>query len=139
MIDASIAVKWFSAEGETDVAGALDLMSRHVRGELWLIAPDLLYYEVANALVHKKALSDGEVRLAMRDTFALGLQTVNIDGELMAVSIETARRAAVTVHDACYAALARVRNLPLVTANPRHQNQNLGCEVIPLEEWESAT
>jgi len=135
VIDASIVVKWFSAEGEDNVARALEIMDGHVDGELLLTAPDLLYYEVANALVHKKALTDEEVRLALRDTFALGLQTSVVDVDLMTLSIEMARKAAITVYDACYAALAHQRKCPLVTANPRHQAQVLNCEVIPLENW----
>jgi len=135
VVDASVAVKWFSAVGEPHVPQAVDIMTRHVRGELNLAAPDLLYYEVANALVRKTALSDAKVRLSLRDLFALGLETVATSADLMAVSIKLARRLNITIYDACYAALAQQQGCPLVTANPRHQSGALGCEVIPLDKW----
>jgi predicted nucleic acid-binding protein len=53
----------------------------------------------------------------------------------MVIAAELARKLKITIYDACYAALSRINNIPLVTANPRHQIHALGCEVIPLEQW----
>ena len=135
VVDASVAVKWFSMAGEDDVERAVDILDRQAEGELSLAAPDLLYYELANALAHKRALSVEEVQEAVRHIFALGLRTPPVDGELMALSVNLARRAAITVYDASYAALAGKLKCPLVTANPRHQKQSLGCVVVPLRDW----
>jgi predicted nucleic acid-binding protein len=58
-----------------------------------------------------------------------------MNAELMVIAAELARQLRITIYDACYAALSRINNIPLVTANPRHQMHRLGCEVIPLEQW----
>jgi predicted nucleic acid-binding protein len=127
-----VAVKWFSAEGEAGVAEARKLLDGQAEGAISLTAPDLIYYELANVLVHKKGLATGEVQQAMADTFTLGLEAAPMDSELMNVSVELARNCGITVYDACYAALARKLDVPLVTANPRHQSSALGCKVLPL-------
>jgi len=137
VIDASIVVKWFSASGEESVPQAVDILERHVGGGLKIVVPDLLYYEVANALVHKKSLTEDKISLALKSLFDLDLETVAISAALMVLSIELARKSGITVYDACYAAIAKDTGTPLVTANPRHQNNALSCEVIPIEKWRS--
>ena len=135
VVDASVVVKWFSAEGEAYVSQAVEIMEGHVGEAIGIIVPDLLYYEVANALVHKKALSDREIQLSMQSLFHLGLESFPVDADLIGMSAELARKLKITIYDACYAALARSESIPLVTANPRHQAHALGCQVIPLGQW----
>ncbi len=135
VVDASVVVKWFSAAGEAYVSQAVEIMEGHVSDEIAIVIPDLLYYEVANALVHKKALSDKEIQFSMQSLFHLGLESFPVDADLMGMSAELARKLKITIYDACYAAVSRINNIPLVTANPRHQIHALGCEVIPLEQW----
>ena len=135
VIDASIAVKWFSSLEEANVSQAVDILERSVKGEIALLVPALIYYEVSNVLVHKKVLSNEKVQLSIASLFSLGMQTIHADADLMVMSARLARQFGITVYDACYATLAQKYNCPLVTANPRHQGQTLGCQVIPIEEW----
>jgi len=135
VVDASVAVKWFSAVGEAGVPQAVDILERQIKGEIGVLVPDLLCYEVANALVYKKAISIDKLQLAVENLFSLGLQTVSMDRELMMRCVSLAREFNISVYDACYVAVAQISESPLVTANPRHQNQALGCQVVLLEEW----
>jgi predicted nucleic acid-binding protein len=50
VLDASVVIKWFSEEEYTEKA--LELRERIRYGEEQVIAPDLLLYELANALKH---------------------------------------------------------------------------------------
>lgn len=54
VVDASVALKWFV--DEPDSAPALALRNAHIAGQSPLVAPDLLIYEVANALLHNSRL-----------------------------------------------------------------------------------
>ena len=135
VIDASIAVKWFSTLEEANVPQAVDILDRCTKGQIDLLVPALLYYEVSNALVYKKVLSNEKVRLSIAGLFSLGMQTIHTDTDFMLMSAGLARQFGITVYDACYVALAQRLDCPLVTANPRHQGQTLGCQVIPIEEW----
>ena len=136
MIDASIVVKWFSASGESNVNQAVDLLEHQVTGDISLVVPELVYYEVANALVHKKVLSDEMVSRAMKDLLSLGLNSYATDAGIMINACMIARKFKITVYDACYIALAQQSGHPLVTANPRHQMQIADCQIIPIEQWQ---
>ena len=63
VIDASIAVKWFNKEEYSDVADKLKNM--HVRGEVVLVAPVLLLFEVANALRYNPDFESEDVEDAI--------------------------------------------------------------------------
>ena len=135
VLDASVGVKWFSDKGEASLRQTLAIRDAHITQQLVIVVPDLFYYEVINAIVHKKFIPTEAVQLAASKIFALELSTVYIDADLMSASVKLARQFGITVYDACYAALAQKYDCPLVTANPRHQVQTLGCQVIPIEEW----
>ena len=135
MLDASVGVKWFSQRGEDSLPQALAIREGHLAGDVQVMVPDLFYYEVANALVHKKDTPVEAIQSVVGDLFDLGLEAFPADTELLAASATLARQFGITVYDACYIALAREQRCPLVTANPRHQRPDLGCRVIPIEEW----
>jgi predicted nucleic acid-binding protein len=126
---------WFSARGEDSLEQALAIRDSHIAGNILILAPDLFYYEVTNAIVHKKSIPLDAVQSAVASIFDLGITTVPVDAALLTKSVSLARKLSITVYDACYLALAKDTASPLVTANPRHQNKGTGCEVIPLEKW----
>jgi predicted nucleic acid-binding protein len=135
VLDASVAVKWFSPENEAGLESALAIRDAHLSGEALILVPDLFYYEVINAIAGKKFFSPAKVATSAAALFALGLQTAPADSALLVNAGGIARQFGITVYDAAYLAVARQHNYPLVTANPKHQRPDLGCRVIPLEEW----
>ena len=136
VLDASVGVKWFSARAESFLDQAIDIREAHLSNRLTIMVPDLFYYEVANAIVHKKFFQPEIVQNAISALYSLDLQNTLMDRDLMHHSIEIARQNSLTVYDACYMALAQRFSAPLVTANPKHLGQALGCEVIPVEKWQ---
>jgi predicted nucleic acid-binding protein len=135
VLDASVGVKWFSGKDESSLKQALEIRDAHIIQTVAIRVPDLFYYEVSNALAQKRFIPIDIVQSAVTAIFSLNLQTLSINAELLANSIELSRRNNITVYDACYIAIAAKYACPLVTANPRHQKPGLGCEVIPLEAW----
>ncbi len=136
VLDASVGVKWFSAKDEDSLPRALDIRDRHVAGDIHIMVPDLFYYEVINALVHKRHIPSEAIQQVIADLFDLGLGAFPVGNAALASSALIARQFTITVYDACYVALARENACPLVTANPRHQRRDLGCQVVPIEEWQ---
>jgi len=128
-------VKWFSAKDEASLAQALAIRDAHIDGDALIVVPDLFFYEVANAIAQKKSIPSEAVQSAVANMFALGLTTVSIDSELLDASVTLSRQLNITVYDSIYIAAAVKHDYPLVTANPRHQKEGLGCKVIPVEEW----
>ena len=115
VLDASVAVKWFNVEPLREKA--LIIRDRYVNGEIELIAPDLLYYEVANALRYNPRFGIEEVKSALKALEDLSIITYDFEGELREKAVELAYRFGITIYDAAYVALAVIRNAPLYTAD----------------------
>jgi len=115
ILDASVAVKWFTMEPLRDKA--LIIRDKYVNGELDLEAPSLLYYEVANALRYNPRFGIEEVRSAVRTLEDLAITIYDFKGELASRAVELAYRFGITVYDAAYVALAAIRNATLYTAD----------------------
>lgn len=135
VVDASVAVKWFSAAGERELGIALGIRDAHARGEHTIIVPDIFYHEVVNALVHKRNMGTELVHSSIDFLFGLGMVTEPASRGLLSTAVNLARKGNMTEYDACYAAVAIKHSCPLVTANPMHQGRAMGCRVIPLGEW----
>jgi predicted nucleic acid-binding protein len=52
VLDTSVAVKWFADEGGAEQAKAVQLFEAFERGQCELRAPELLFFEIANALMY---------------------------------------------------------------------------------------
>lgn len=116
VIDASVAVKWFTYEEGTDQARAI--LKKGQGGALALLAPDLLLYEVGNALAKGKGLA----ALTVREALALLQSDValqSLDRLLIERTASFVEEYGLTFYDAVYVALAEQYNAILVTANPK--------------------
>ncbi len=113
VVDASVAAKWFAPEDDSPVAfGILD----HE-----LLAPDLLYAEVANILWKKwrrGEVADDVPEIGARLLGNLTLQ-VTPCAALIADAIALATRLGHPAYDCFYLALARRHSTPLITADSR--------------------
>jgi len=113
VVDASVALKWYLPEPESELAGRL------LDPEHDLIAPDLLFAEVGNALW--KRWRRGEIGLGeLRDPLA-ALAAVPFDvrsaAPLLSAAAEVAVVSGCTVYDGLYVALAIETGAPLITAD----------------------
>lgn len=136
VVDASVGVKWFSAADEAHVPNARAILLGSAAGRLHLLVPDLFFHEIANALVHKPAISDDQLAEAMDNLCGLGLARFSTNRERLRAATQLARNSRITEYDACYAVAAIENDCPLITANPRHQRGHMGCRIIPIEEWQ---
>jgi predicted nucleic acid-binding protein len=115
--DASVALKWFVQE--SDAVQAVLLRERHITGHLILAAPDLLLYEVGNALRYKRDFSTAGIQAALSDLLHLHLELVNPTERLLHHAAEMAHQTRLTFYDALYLAVARELNTRLITADKR--------------------
>lgn len=113
--DASVVVKWFAPE--PDRAAAVRLRDLYLAGELDLVIPDLLYYEVANALRFSRLVPPGDAADSLADLFAMELLEEPLTERLAVDAWRVAHEAGITFYDAAYLAVARKRNGVVVTAD----------------------
>jgi len=74
VLDTSVILKWFSESGENDLARALQLRQSMLEGTVFFVVPDLLFYELANALRHNPNFSKKDVEQALHSVFEMGLE-----------------------------------------------------------------
>lgn len=131
VVDASVALKWFLTEGDSDRAEQL-MATRD------LLAPSLILSEVGNGLWSKR-IAGGIDRELARDMMAklprLFREIVPIE-RLMSPAINIAYELEHPIYDCLYLAVARERGLPLVTADQRFISKVAGsalaASVTPL-------
>jgi len=116
VIDTSVAVKWFS-KVEDDTENALQLRKKMLDGICSITVPDLLIYELANALKHNPKFSSRDVKVALDSIFNMGIEIREAEGLVIAQAIDIALRLNVTVYDACFMALSRMEKMPFITAD----------------------
>jgi predicted nucleic acid-binding protein len=117
IIDSSVAVKWFSQEAGTEAA--LVLRDDAFSGKCRLEAPDLLLFELANALRFNSRFSADDVKLALGSILDMGISFHPAEGPLLSRAVDLAFRYRMTVYDGCFIALADIRELTLITADEK--------------------
>ncbi len=115
VLDASIGVKWFREEAGSDEA--LDLLAKHVDGEIVLAVDSLFMYEVLAVSSREGHAED--VERIWRDLAKVDLAVVPIGDAL--VSAAASRRAILgcSLYDAFSAGLAHLLSAPLCSADQR--------------------
>jgi predicted nucleic acid-binding protein len=118
VVDASVAFKWLVDETGTEAALGIARAND-------LIAPDLLWSEVANGL-WRKALQgdiDGQSALSVLSILDRMISERIASPDLMYSALDLAISLGHPVYDCVYLALARHRSIPLVTADERLINK----------------
>jgi len=117
VVDASVVVKWFVEEERSREARLL--RDAYVNGLVDLAAPELLPFEVLNALKYSGAFGEDELKEVARtlDDFQITLHSLR--GELAWRTVELSMRKGLTIYDASYVALAESLGSMLYTADDR--------------------
>lgn len=130
VLDASVVVKWFSEEKGSD--SAVSLRNEHIEGRKTLVAPDLLIYEVENALRFRPGLGSKDASKAIEYLFDLQLDLVTPSRELLKRSAQYAFRYGITIYDSCYVALADLLNINVITADTQLFEKTRQCGFVRL-------
>jgi predicted nucleic acid-binding protein len=117
VVDASTATKWFVEETDSDKANILK--TAHESGLLQLTAPDLLVYEVTNALNYNPKMATSDLMNGIRRLLELDLDLIPPKSDLAAETAKTARKYGVSAYDASYIALADIIGTNCVTADEK--------------------
>lgn len=115
IIDASIGVKWFFEEIDSEKAETI--LQQTAEAELKLLVPELFFYEIANVVISKKqSKSIKEIQQALTllhfDIYELGLSF--IDKIVNIANIYT-----LSFYDACYVTVLKETNYEFITADKR--------------------
>src|SRR4030043_2217544 len=117
VLDTSVVLKGFSEFGENDLPQAFQLRQALLDGSVTFTVPELLFYELSNALRYNPSLSSKDVQEALDSVMDMGFVVKGVDKRVMADAISIAFRYGVTVYDAYFLALARTERKPLIIAD----------------------
>jgi len=117
VLDASVVLKWFV--NEADSGQALKLREEFYSGEREIVVPDLLLFEIANALRYNPTFSTKEIQEALDTLFGIGIGIITPTFSLLSKAVELAGEFDLTCYDATYLALAEDLGLEFITADER--------------------
>lgn len=115
VVDASVAVKWFSSEEHSDKA--LRLIEMYEKEGADLSAPALLPYEVGNALRYNPGFGIEDVKEALTALDDLQIRLHPLKKDLTTLSIELAFTYGLTIYDSAYMAVAANSGSTVYTAD----------------------
>jgi len=111
VLDASVVLKWFHAEGEVNVEAARRLRELFEAGELRVLAPSLLWLEVLNVAARRWHWTLDQLEQLAAALPELGFELV--EPELSDIAHWSARGP--TAYDAAYVAAAEHTGVELIT------------------------
>lgn len=104
VVDASVVVKWFIEENDSEKA--ILLRDMFIEGKVEFFIPSLLYFEVLNALKYSQLFDSDELNDAGESLESYGLKVVAIKNELRKNMIKIALEHGLSIYDASYLGLS---------------------------------
>ena len=121
VLDASVLLKWFKQEKYTEIATRIK--DDFVNGVHEIVVPDLILYEITNAMRHDKRFDTRLVKESLDNLIKMEIDIVIPSQDLISHAIEISYNNNVTIYDAIYIALAELNNAVFITADEKlHKN-----------------
>lgn len=128
VLDASITVKWFSKE--IDSEKAIKLKDEHISGKSIIIIPTLTFFETMNSLRYKEK-EESKLKEANEMLHELQLKVENITKFLIDKTIENSYKYGITIYDSLYVSLSQLHGCSLITTD---KDLYKIPNVLPLEK-----
>ena len=104
VLDTSVAVKWFADEGGPEQAKAVQLFEAFEQGQCKLRAPQLLFFEIANALIYSYKLSSSTVVDSLDSLQRLNIEVEWLNWSTLTKAVEIASACKATIYDSYFLA-----------------------------------
>lgn len=117
VLDASVIIKWFTQEEKREQA--IDLREKHINGDIEIVVPDLILYEVSNALRFNPNFKECDIKEAIQSLFDIDINIVVPVQETLQEAVDIAYSKNITIYDAFYIALAQTIGFDFITADKK--------------------
>jgi predicted nucleic acid-binding protein len=132
IIDASVVLKWFLLEPDTDKALSL---REQLKSQYIPIVPSLFYYEISNVLRYKKEFGIKDVLQAIQSLDNFQFKFEPFTGDFAKKTVEIAFIYGITIYDASYVALSEILSADLITADEKLYKKVPDHRIILLSNW----
>jgi len=136
VVDASVVARWFVKE--EDYEKALEVRRDYERGLIDIIAPQLLIYEVTNALRYCPELEMKDIVDSAISLIHMQLDLRTMDEELVKRTVDAAYTYKASVYDSCYYALAKILKIKLLTADRKLYEKVHEPDVVLLTKYDQS-
>lgn len=117
VVDTSVAMKWLLSEKEESVTKARLLLKEHLAKKNEILVPDLIFYEIANALATKTKVPQLAITQLVKRIYSFNLKIYNPVDIDVTTSAKLAKKYNSTVYDMLYAVAAKKHKTILYTAD----------------------
>jgi len=114
IIDASVVVKWFINEKDSDKA--LKIREDHISGKIVLVVPELMFLEVMNTLRYKEPNIEKIVYIN-KSLWEFQFKIQKMNNFILDKAVNIAVKNNLSIYDALYVTLAQIHGTFLVTAD----------------------
>lgn len=118
LLDTSVVMKWFVSEEKSQ--RAWQIQSNYLNGRCDLSVPELLLYEVANALKFTNSLLTGDkIKEKIESLIKLKINIYPFDYGILQLSVDVAIERDITIYDAYFLTLARETESIFITSDEK--------------------
>ena len=139
ILDASVIIKWYNFENESDLEIANYIHEKVIRDEIIIASPDLMIYEVLNFFIFKLKIPYSKIADMLSELNDI-IFIISTDISIQKKAFELSRKIKNPIYDSVYLALSESLDCPLITADDKLK-QAAGKEnysVLLLPEFKSA-
>ncbi len=138
ILDASVIIKWYFFENESDLEGANYIHEKVTRDEIIIASPDLMIYEVLNFFIFKSKIPSGKIADILSELNDI-IFIINTDISVQKKAFEISRKIKNTIYDSLYLALSQSLDCPLITADNKLKQdaEKENYSVLLLSEFKS--
>jgi predicted nucleic acid-binding protein len=131
VLDASVVLKWIF-DDEDGSERAARLKDAHVDGHEIVAVPDLLFYEIGNALATKTRLTEVAIEEAFSLLWEFSLERFDLGLDEFQGGLVLSRKYKITLYDAAYVELSRRLKCPFVTADKKLYEKVKSIKTVEL-------
>ncbi len=121
MLDASVIIKWYTEENLSPIAR--EIRDLYINGQILIIVPTLLEYEVLNGLKYTGQFTLEELNTVGSSLENYGFKLNKMEGKYRQKMTEIAMNHRISIYDAAYIALAIEDKCKLITADEKIQKK----------------
>lgn len=136
IVDTSVALKWLNQDNEQNIDHADKILEDARDGKVEILAPELLKYEIGNALLYGKKIAKKDIKELLSIFYSLPISFVAENTELGNSSYILAKDLGITYYDASFISLAERSGAILVTENIKHQGKTKKIKTVCLKDYE---
>ena len=134
VVDSSVIVKWLNQTKEQNLKQADKILQNVNEGEVEIIVPELVKYEVGNVLI-TKGVTTIEAETSLNILYTLPITFITESLDLAEQTYSLADELGITYYDASFLSLAKQYNATLITDNIKDQGKKSAIKVISLKDY----